>query len=59
VSESANSNKRSLECMRLAADCRHLANQVRSPVLQQHFLQMASVWSAHAVQDPVAHKSIN
>jgi hypothetical protein len=59
VSESNNSSKHALECMRLAADCTQLAGDVRSPTLQRHFLRMASVWSTHAEQGPVGDKSFN
>jgi hypothetical protein len=59
VFESLKSNKRALECVRLAADCLQLADVVHSPKLQRHFLQMARVWSTQAEQDPVAHKSIH
>jgi hypothetical protein len=59
VSESVNARKHALECMRLATDCRQLADEVHSPTLQQHFLRMARVWSTHAEQGPVANKSLN
>jgi hypothetical protein len=59
VSESDNSRKHALECMRLAADCTQLADDVHSPTLQQHFLRMAKVWSTHAEQGPVKDKSFN
>jgi hypothetical protein len=59
VSESDNSRKHALECMRLAADCMQLAGDVRSPTLQRHFLRMSRVWSAHAEPGPVKDKSFN
>jgi hypothetical protein len=53
------SNKHALECMRFAADCLRLADEVHNPTLQRHFLQMARIWSTHAEQGPVADKSFN
>jgi hypothetical protein len=59
VSEPANPSKRALECMRLAADCLQLADEVHIPTLQRHFLRMARVWRTHAEQGRVADKSFN
>ncbi len=33
-----------LECLRLAANCLHMAAEVSDPVLQSHFLRMAKLW---------------
>ncbi len=43
-------NKHSLECLRLAADCRNLAWIVRSPDQTKGFLKMADFWTALAHQ---------
>jgi hypothetical protein len=59
---SENSRKYTLECMRLAADCAQLADEVRartlktwfpagdinSHTLESHFLEMAKVWAERA-----------
>jgi hypothetical protein len=42
----------SLECLRLEADCRELARNVRDLDLQSHYLRMAEVWLALAVSGP-------
>jgi two-component system, response regulator PdtaR len=44
----------SLECLRLEADCRELANSVRSPDLRSQLLRMAQTWSDLAVSGPSA-----
>jgi hypothetical protein len=37
--------KHTLECMRLAAECRNIAGDVRTPGhLRAHFLSMAKMW---------------
>ena len=54
MSESDNSRKHALECIRLAADCMQLAGDVHSPALQSHFVRMARVWSDLAVRGPNA-----
>ena len=51
--------KHAFECMRLAADCEQLASDVRNPKLQSHFLRMAEVWPALAVQGPSGDISVN
>jgi hypothetical protein len=45
-------NAYALECLRLEADCRELAWNVRSPRLQSHFIRMARTWSALAASGP-------
>jgi hypothetical protein len=45
VSDSAHSRKQELECLRLEADCLHLAGAVDSPSLKAHFSRMAKKWS--------------
>jgi hypothetical protein len=54
VSESDNSRKHALECLRLAADCMQLAGDVHSPALQSHFVRVARELSSLAVQGPDA-----
>jgi hypothetical protein len=54
VSESDNSRKHALECLRLEADCMQLAGVVHGPALQTHFVRMAREWSSLAVQGPKA-----
>jgi hypothetical protein len=48
VSESNNSRKHELECLRLATDCMQLAGDIHNTALQSHFLRMARVWSTLA-----------
>ena len=45
---SDDSGKLELECMRLAADCRQLSNEVSTSELREHFLRMAEHWTARA-----------
>jgi hypothetical protein len=45
VSDPANLRKHELECLRLEADCLHLAGAVDSPSLKSHFTRMAKKWS--------------
>ena len=54
MSESDNSRKHALECLRLEADCMQLAGVVHGPALQRHFVRMAREWSSLAVQGPKA-----
>jgi hypothetical protein len=42
--------KHALECLRLAADCRTLAQSVNTPELKTHFLRMGDTWTALADQ---------
>ena len=51
MSNSDNTRKHELECLRLASDCMQLADCVEGPTLQQHFLRMATVWAARADRD--------
>ena len=55
VSESDNLQKRTLECVRFAADCMQLAGDAHSSDLQSHFLRMAGKWEALADQALSAH----
>ena len=55
MTKSNQANIYSLECLRLEADCRELAWNVRSPLLQSHFIRMARTWSAVAVSGPDSH----
>ena len=43
--KSYNSRKHALECLRLAADCRQMAGDVRTRPLRSHFHQMAELWA--------------
>jgi hypothetical protein len=52
VSESDNSRKHALECLRLAADCMQLAGDVHNLPLQSRFVRMAREWSRLAAQGP-------
>jgi hypothetical protein len=54
VFESDNLRKRTLECMRLSADCMQLAGDVHGSTLQSHFLRMARVWRMLADRAPSA-----
>ena len=45
MSKSANLRKRELECLRLASDCRQLAEAVPSPSLKSHYIEMAKTWT--------------
>ena len=44
--------KHDLECLRLAAECKQLANDVPDPALRSHFLRMAEAWTTLAQQEP-------
>ena len=57
MSESDFLRKHELECTRLASECMQLVSDVRSPTLQQHFIKMASVWTAEAEHGPGADKA--
>jgi len=48
--------RHSLECLRLAADCRNLAQNVDTLGLKTHFLRMADRWSSLADQTQGASK---
>lgn len=52
MSNSDNSHKHELECMRLAAECMQLAGEALTPALQSHFLRMASLWPILADRGP-------
>jgi len=54
MSEFDYTQKRSLECLRLAADCTELAASVRRPVWRAHFMAMAKKWRSLAETDPSA-----
>ena len=47
--------KHALECLRMEADCKELAERVRSPHVRSHFLKMAGIWSALAMSAPSEH----
>jgi hypothetical protein len=44
--------KHALECLRLQADCMHLAEVARSPRVQSHFVAMTRFWSTLAASGP-------
>lgn len=46
--------KYQLECLRLATDCRNLAENVKSAELRSHFLQMAEDWTARAAEGTIS-----
>lgn len=46
------SRNHDLECLRLAAECRQLAQDVANSALQSHFLRMAEAWTTLAQQEP-------
>jgi hypothetical protein len=46
--------KHALECLRLEADCMHLAGDSESPRLRSHFLRMAHIWFTLGVPEPSA-----
>jgi len=48
MSQSNPSDRHALECLRLEAECRELAKNVRSVNLQNHYLRMATDWLAMA-----------
>jgi len=50
--EADGSQKYSLECLRLEADCRQLANETDRPDLASHFIRMARLWAALAGSGP-------
>ena len=43
--------RRELQCLRMAADCESLANDIRDPALQKHYRRMAEIWSSLADPD--------
>ncbi len=43
-----NSRQLDLECLRLASDCMQLADDVLSPELRAHLIEMARQWTAIA-----------
>ncbi len=55
MSESDNSQRHVLACMRMAAECRDLAADVPEPDLRAHLLHMASRWMELADQPRVLH----
>ena len=50
MSDSEFLRKHALECLRLAVDSTELADNVRSPDLRSHFLQMGKQWTILADQ---------
>ena len=50
-----NVQKHALMCLRLAAECRELAEDVPEPDLRTHFLLMAGMWMELSAQPRVLH----
>jgi len=50
-----NVHKYTLLCLRLAAECRNLAEDVPEPDLRAHYLYMANRWTELARQPRVLH----
>jgi hypothetical protein len=50
-----NVRKYALMCMRFAAECRILADDVPEPALRERFLDMASMWTELANQPRILH----
>jgi hypothetical protein len=59
VSQSNCVQKYGLLCMRLAAECRRLADDVPESDLRARFLHMARMWTELAVQPRVLHCTEN
>jgi len=55
MSESKYIQDFTLICLRLAAECNGLADDVPEPELRAHFLHMASMWTGLADQRRVLH----
>jgi hypothetical protein len=55
VSESNRVQKYTLLCLRVAAECRNLAEDVPTPELRARFLHMADTWTELADQHPWRH----
>ena len=55
MSESDNTQKHALACMRMAAECKDLAADVPEPDLKARFLLMASMWTELADLPRVLH----
>jgi hypothetical protein len=51
---SEGSRKRSLECLRLQADCVELAARINGPRLRSHFVRTAGMWAAMADTEEAA-----
>jgi hypothetical protein len=51
---SEGSRKRSLECLRLQADCKELAVRINGLHLRSHFVRMAGMWAALADSEEAA-----
>jgi GH25 family lysozyme M1 (1,4-beta-N-acetylmuramidase) len=52
VSDADKELKRVLECLRLASDFIQLSRDTLDPVLQEHYVRMASYWSDQADGNP-------
>ena len=55
MSESSYTINRALVCLRLAAECRGIAAEVREPELRARFLQEANEWTDLADRGPILH----
>ena len=52
----AHSLQQSLECLRLESACKELAERVRDPDLQMHFIERARFWN-DAANEHLANES--
>jgi hypothetical protein len=50
MSDSENTRKHALECLRLASDLTQLASETRNPDLKAHCVRMSKVWTNQAEQ---------
>jgi len=55
MSDLKNDRKLELECLRLASNLIQLATETLNPDLKAHCVQMASMWTDQAEQDPIGH----
>jgi hypothetical protein len=55
MSESSHIVNRALLCLRLAAECRGIAAEVREPELRARFLQAANEWTDLTDRGPILH----
>jgi hypothetical protein len=53
--ETKQAQKHTLECLRLQADCMHLAGVTHGYNVQSHFVSMARFWGALAISGPSSH----
>ena len=56
MTEASYIRKHALLCLRLAAECRGIADEVHEPKLRAYFLRVAGVWTDLADRGPVLHE---